>query len=359
MPPRLPLLEERLPALETCGYCPKLCRFACPVSEAKPSDALTPWGKMSLAWLAARGDLEPDRDTAQTAWACTGCFACRERCDHRNEVAHTLGAARAEYRSLGLAPESAVAVVESFGAMRDEASRAVTELRSEVGVSASSSTALLLGCRYARKRPKEAKAAISVAAKLFGDVRLVDGCCGMPLLTAGDRAGFSDQVARVRASVQGASRFVVLDPGCALVLADLGARPLVAAAANELRRFGRVSRLTGDGAVRWHDPCKLGRGLRMYDEPRMLLARALGRAPDEFARRREEAVCSGAGGLVPVTLPNVASRIAETRVEEHRELGGGLIVTGCASSLEHLRRAGAEVEDIVTILDESLRQFDD
>lgn len=350
---RLPMLSERFGALETCGYCPKLCRFACPVSEALPKDSLTPWGKMSMAWFAARGDVEPDRDLAATAWACTGCFACRERCDHRNEVAHTLGAARADFRALGLAPESSEAVVAGFPALLAETSRAVGELSKEPGVTPDAGTALLVGCRYARKQPAEARAAIAVAVRLFGAVRLVDGCCGMPLLYAGDRTGFAEQVSRLRASVTGADRFVVVDPGCSLVLAELGAKTLVELAAERLSLFGRVRRLDSEPAVRWHDPCKLGRGLGQYEPPRALLRVALGRPPDEFARKREQAVCSGGGGLVPITMPAEARAIAETRVDEHRRLGGGLIVTGCASSLAQLRRGGADVVDLMSILAES------
>jgi len=358
MPTRLPLLADRTAALETCGYCPKLCRAACPVSEAEPRDSLTPWGKMSLAWFVARGDVEPDPDLALTAWACTGCFACRERCDHRNEVAHTLGAARADYRALGLAPRSAEAVVEGHDAMRGEVSLALEKLASEPGVSASAGTALLLGCRYARLHPEQSRAAIAVASRLFGPVRLIDGCCGAPLLYAGDRVGFEAAVSRMQAAVAGADRFVVLDPGCALTLSTIGAKTLVELAAKELGRFQPVARLGNGGAVRWHDPCKLGRGLGLYDEPRALLGRALGRAPDEFARRRDAAVCSGAGGLVPVTMPDLSARMTDTRVDEHRRLGGGLIVTGCASSLSRLRDAGADVEDIVTILGESVERSD-
>jgi hypothetical protein len=54
---RLPLADSHTRELETCGYCPKLCRATCCVSNAEPNEALTPWGKMSLAWLSARGDL--------------------------------------------------------------------------------------------------------------------------------------------------------------------------------------------------------------------------------------------------------------------------------------------------------------
>lgn len=358
MPTRLPLLAGRTAALETCGYCPKLCRFACPVSEADPKESLTPWGKMTLSWVAARGDVEVDRDLAGTAWACTGCFACRERCDHRNEVAHTLGAARADFRALGLAPAAAERVIEGFAAMRREASEATAELARSPGVRADAGTALLVGCRYAREQPEEARAAIAVARRVLGEVRLVDACCGMPLLTAGDRAGFEAELSRTRAAVAGAERLVVLDPGCALVLADLGAKTLVELCARRLDLFEPVPHFAEQTHVRWHDPCKLGRGLGIYDAPRALLGRVLGRAPDEFARRREAAACSGAGGLVPSTMPETAERIARSRVEEHRELGGGTIVTGCASSLAKLAQAGAEVVDLMTVLAESSRRAD-
>jgi Fe-S oxidoreductase len=93
--------------------------------------------------------------------------------------------------------------------------------------------------------------------------------------------------------------------------------------------------------VRYHDPCQLGRGLGVYDAPRAVLARALGRAPDELDDRRERALCSGAGGLLPSTMPSVARAIADTRLEAHARAGGGRIVTACASSLLALRKRAA------------------
>ena len=354
----LPLLAQRTAALETCGYCPKLCRAACPVSEAEPRDSLTPWGKMSLAWFVARGDVEPDRELAATAWACTGCYACRERCDHKNEVARTLAEARADYRALGLAPAASEKVVERFEAISAESSRAVEALRAEPGVTREAPVALFVGCRYARKEPAVARAAVAVAVRIFGNVRLLDGCCGAPLLHAGDRAGFSAAVKRVQAQASGPRQLVVLDPTCAQVLESIGATTLVASAHARLDLFHRVVGLGDEKRVRWHDPCHLGRGLGQYDEPRALLARLLGRAPDEFARRREEATCSGGGGLVPITMPDVSERMAARRVREHDELGAGLLVTACASSLSRFRSAGAEVVDLVSLLEASSRAVD-
>jgi len=109
---RLPLLQSARKALETCGYCPKLCRSTCPVSNVEAREALIPWAKMSSAWLSARGDLPASLDTAQTSWGCSGCLQCTGFCEHKNPVADTLYAARAEYHDAGLVPEAVQAMFD-------------------------------------------------------------------------------------------------------------------------------------------------------------------------------------------------------------------------------------------------------
>jgi Fe-S oxidoreductase len=309
---------------------------------------------MSLSWFSLRKNLEPDRDLAATSWACTGCMGCRERCDHRNDVALTLGASRAHMHDLGLAPEAALEVVRRFDAMQESTRAACRKLQQLPGVRGDADTALLVGCSYARDLPEEAAAAIRVAGALAGAVRLVEGCCGAPLRDAGDRAGFSARVDAIAAQVRSAKRFIVVDPGCATTLNELMPEPLVKVAAAELGRFRHLS----DRRVRWHDPCHLGRGLGCYDEPRALLSRLLGRAPLEFPRNRRDARCSGAGGLLPVTMPAVARSIAARRMEEHRDGGAGTLVTACASSVRKLRAEGGEVIDLVTLLAQSLDAVD-
>ena len=121
---RLPLLEPHRSSLEKCVYCPKLSRAACPVSTVEASESVTPWGKMSMAYFVARGDVPIDPEHAAPAWACTGCYACRERCDHHNEVATVLFDARAELFARGAAPDGARDVVASWSARAEELARA-------------------------------------------------------------------------------------------------------------------------------------------------------------------------------------------------------------------------------------------
>lgn len=366
----LPLLEARRGALETCVFCPKLCRTTCPVSNAEPRETLIPWGKMTTAWMTAHGDMPADRAHAAPAWACTGCLACSAACEHRNPVADVLADARDALAKAGVAPEGALRALARFERHADRTRSAALRLASAARLQESARTALFIGCTYLRGAPREARDAVDVAASLTGEpISLLTECCGLPLRLAGDRKGFERHARRVAAGLAERARIFVLDPGCAVTLTrryrqevgvDLRRRVvlLVEAAALALPSLGRIDR--PDGApVRWHDPCQLGRGLGVYDAPRAVLTRALGRAPDELPDTREQAPCSGAGGLLPWTMPEISRRIADARLEAHARGGGGRIVTGCASSLIALRRraagSGVAVDDLVTWMARALR----
>ena len=352
--PRLPLLPSAQKALETCGYCPKLCRSTCPVSNVEAREALIPWAKMSSAWLVARGDLKGDRDTALTSWGCTGCHACTGFCEHQNPVADTLFAARAIYRDAGVAPEAVLESERRHGLRVAEAGTSLAELAREPGVRSDSPVALLVGCAYLRKARHEARDIVRSVIALSGSVRLVAGCCGAPLLHAGDRAGFEASRARTIEATRGARRFVVGDPGCALVLQEARALPFVRLAAENAEKLGKIPGFGEQGAVRFHDPCALGRGLSEYEAPRRVLTRALGRAPEEFELRREQAECSGGGGMLPISMPEASTRIADARLDAHERAGGGILVTACASSLRRFRTQGTEAVDIASVVAQSL-----
>jgi Fe-S oxidoreductase len=353
------MLEPHRAALETCVYCPKLSRAACPVSNAEHSETVTPWGKMSLAYFVARGDVPIDAVHAAPAWACTGCYACRERCDHKNEVAAALTDTRAEMFARGAAPEAAIAVSTRFQSRAEETARSLDALDPSPAAGAAP---VLVGCGYARRAPDVVEDALQATASLLGrPVRAVRPCCGLPLLYAGDRPGFVEAARRFAADVAGAESIVAVDPGCARAL--LVEYPHAGVAVPRVDLFVdlasknrvRLRSRSDTQAVRYHDPCQLGRGLGRYDEPRAILARIAGAPPREFQRARRDAECSGAGGLLPVTRPATSKAVAGARVAEHHELGGGVLVTACAASLQRFRSAGEPAEDLVSLVARALR----
>lgn len=202
-------------------YCPKLCRAACPVSNAEASETVTPWGKMSTAYFAARGNVPLDAGHAATAWACTSCFACRDMCQHKNPVAVVLGDARVEAFARGVAPEPAAALARGWFDRAAEVTEAIDVIATQTDTDRAqpSETALLFGCGYARRAPDVARDAVQATMTLTGSrVRPVRACCGLPLLQAGDHDGFVAAARRLAAEVAKAPRVVAVDPGCARTL---------------------------------------------------------------------------------------------------------------------------------------------
>jgi Fe-S oxidoreductase len=301
------------------------------VSNAEPRETLIPWGKMSTAYFAARGDVALSEEIASPAWACTGCYACREACDHRNDVAGTLFDARSAFVAAGVGPAVARAVIGNGN-----------------GHGHGNGNGVLVGCLYERKLPDVAKEALRVADQVLRVREVVHECCGLPLRMAGDKAGFEAHAKRFEGR-----ELVVVDPGCAMALRTVGVKVtvLVEAVAAKVAELSPLAK-TQD-KVRWHDPCQLGRGLGIYDAPRAVLTRVLGRAPAEFAMHAARAECSGAGGLLPLTMPETSKAIARKRTSDAE---GNEIVTGCASSLLAFRAAGAKASDIVSWMARALER---
>lgn len=346
----LPLLNRRQDELTKCAYCPKLCRATCVVSEIEPREMLTPWGKMTSAFDAARG-AELDRDRAELAWGCSNCFKCREACDHKNPVTETLNEVRADYAKQGLAPAGVKALLERLPQVEQEHERAAERLQSAPGARTGAVHALLLGCRYTREFPEQARAAIRLAARLVGEVRVLSGCCGAWQRAAGGAAAADTARAKLTSQLAGTKHLYVLDPRCALELAELEPVTLVELAARHSSRFKSA---VVPAQVRYHDSCALGRGLGLYEEPRRLLAQVTGQQPLELETHHQGARCSGGGGMLPVSMPEVAREAARRLAGEHERSGGGVLVTSCASSLSQLRRAGVDAVDLVGLLERGL-----
>ena len=367
---RLPQLAPRKATLERCVFCPKLCRSSCPVSNAEPRETVTPWGKMSMAYFVANESVALAPSFAEPAWACTGCFGCREHCDHKNDVTGTLFDARSALLSAGAAPAGAKRVLERFDESASVLGKVGADPRVQSSVDSSAPTCVLVGCEHARRATDAGVDTVRASARLTGaKVATVDVCCGAPLLYAGDHARFVEQGKAFARALAGRERLIVGDAGCAAALRvhhpaagttmPVPVLHFAELAAREVGKLGRVDGALGEGPVRWHDPCQLGRGLGVYDAPRQVLSRALGRAPEEFERRREDGRCSGAGGLLPVTMPEVARGIAEQRLADHARSGGGTIVTACASSMRSFQKSGhRHVFDLATVVIRALDAAD-
>lgn len=352
MTANLPLLDPHQRAHTYCTYCPKLCRFSCPVSTVQGRETTTPWAKMTSLHHTADGNLQMNESTAATWWACTGCMRCRSHCEHHNDVSAALRAGRAEAKRAGVEPESSRAVLAEYSRREKKAAAAAAQLFPS-SRDPGAKTVFVPGCSGTVLRPDDAIAAATATERLTGSRARVEArqCCGLPLLDAGDVDGFKRAAGTFCERVWDAEQVVFQDPGCLYALKVEAPRlgvdtsctdwvHLSELAANHLDKLSPL-RNAPKAPVRYHDPCRLGRGLGVYEPPRAVLERLLGQPAASFSRQREDAECSGAGGQLPRTDRATADGIARERMADHEAFGGGTIVTACPASAHQLGRVDA------------------
>ncbi|MDO9097113.1 MAG: (Fe-S)-binding protein [Candidatus Methanoperedens sp.] len=86
------------------------------------------------------------------------------------------------------------------------------------------------------------------------------------------------------------------------------------------------------GDVTYHDPCRLGRHMGVYDAPRIALT-ANGVVVKEMEHSKENALCCGVSNFMNCNEQTKALRIA--RMDEAEATGAKTLITTCSKCLAH------------------------
>ena len=108
--------------------------------------------------------------------------------------------------------------------------------------------------------------------------------------------------------------------------------------------------------VTYHDPCRLGRQMNLYDEPRELVQRVEGVDLVEMEHHGEDSLCCGVSSMMSCNENSRALRIE--RFEEVRETGAEIMLTTCPKCVSHFEclkfegdpRHDFEILDVVSFL---------
>jgi Fe-S oxidoreductase len=112
---------------------------------------------------------------------------------------------------------------------------------------------------------------------------------------------------------------------------------------------GRLHLRANDTIYTYHDPCELGRGLGLYDEPRRVIE-AVGRLV-EPAHSRRDALCCGASLANTVIDDQQQLRIAKRMTTELESTGCEAIITACPLCNKAISRVAAQpVCDIAEVV---------
>ena len=107
-----------------------------------------------------------------------------------------------------------------------------------------------------------------------------------------------------------------------------------------------------DTTVTFHDPCRLGRQMGVYDEPRDLITSVEGVELVEMEHHGEDAMCCGVSSMM--SCNENARSLRVTRMEEVRATGADTMLTSCPKCVSHfecLKFEGDEAYADIEILD--------
>ena len=118
---------------------------------------------------------------------------------------------------------------------------------------------------------------------------------------------------------------------------------------------GRLTLEHEDISLAYHDPCELGRGAGIYDEPRRVIG-AVGELV-EAEHNRREALCCGGSLANTVISDSQQQRIAERMTRELEATGCQRIVTSCPLCNKTIARATRlDVVDIAEVVAKNIVQ---
>ena len=379
------LLDDAVrPALHCVGC--GACLLTCPVYDVVGPDFgwqghLGGVGVALAPYLGATGKEGLDRAVRRGLALCTTCGQCAEECPAGVTVSDMLIEVRARAVEAGVMPleehRALLAGIKNYSNpwMQPRARRGAWAKGLELSEPGPGTSLFFAGCSLSYLSKDVAAHAVKLLQAAGVEVSSLgpdEFCCGSPALRLGEGALFSELAREnaARISASGVERVVTLCPGCMSALSDYprvvpGFGVPVVHVTSVLEEAVDSGKLTfGPGRelkVTYHDPCHLGRGVQVYEEPRRLLEALAGVELLEMERNRGRSACCGSGGGVRTAYPELALEIGRKRCDAAGATRAELMVTSCPWCEQNLGDAMGsakrrlEVVDICSLLASRLK----
>jgi len=358
---RLKKYEKEMLTCTLCGFC----KSVCPYFEDNQWDPSVARGKVILAYGLERKEIPADESVVERLYQCTTCKDCERRCPSNITVVDIVEAARADVVERGCILPAHKKIVDNIKATKNPYGETVQQpldapmKKADLGY--------FVGCTARFRVPEIARHAISALKKLDLDFTLVDEvCCGSTLQRIGYKE--KDIVKLMKANVDavkklGVKKLLFTCAGCLRMFKEEYPKHVKVDFEVEhiLQYFARqdLKLKPLPKRIAYHDPCHLGRHLKIYDEPRKLIGMIPQAQFVELGESKETARCCGGGGGVRAADPKAAQRIASRRVKSYSEKAD-LLVTSCPFCVTNLRfgnelvQADIEIRDLTEVIDDLL-----
>ena len=345
------IIEDKcFEGFDRCAKC-GICLAQCPVYKESLLEKASPRGKIQLAKFYKEGRGTLTEGYRGIYGQCLLCGACATVCP-TGMKAHeiVLGMREAIVRERGLDEKGSRLVTsilqshnisqednEERGEWREEVKalpgRRVEKEQAEV--------AYFVGCvasffPMVQKIPQNMTRILHRAGVDFALLEGEEWCCGFPLLATGAPAKLREMSRHNVDAVQrlGAKKVLFSCPSCYRTWKEHYDAPIrlqhTAGYIHELIQSGRLQlKPLAPIRVAYHDSCDLGRHGGLYDPPRNILRSIPGVTLVELEHNREGSLCCGGGGNLETTAPELAGKLAKSKIEEIQQSGADVVVTAC------------------------------
>ena len=415
--PPLSALREEMAACIKCAACMPVC----PTYQEERRESRGPRGRLALAVGLLEGRLRGDEGAVAPISSCIDCRACVPACPRHIPLAEVFYAAKGELSRQGsagwpvrllaattrhillkrwmaaLLPLGRMAlsfyhgiadgspVARFFPFFRNGKKRNLPDIVQQPMTGAwpevvtpagevKGRVAFFPGCVINFTGTDIGHATVRALSKLGVEVVIPRDapCCGIPLLSLGDRAAAREVARDVinRYSGLEVDWVITACASCGTTLRDtyptlvpgeesrdfaakvLDVAEFITRHTDYRERAGHL-----DVNVTYHDPCHLVRGMGVTEEPREILRRVAGGGFKEMA---EADTCCGFGGLFSALHYDLSLKVGANKAGNVADSGASLVATGCPGCQmqmhDTLSRAGvnARVVHTVELLDRAL-----
>lgn len=335
-------------ALRYCTYCPRLCRFACPVAHAEARETVTPWGKMRLLYLLDQGTVDVDQSAVEPLFHCISCGRCQTFCRHDISPASVLAKGRAQLVAAGFTPPAGFSERHKSTPYGWEAGQ--------------SDRAAFLPARFHFESPKGASKLEKAMAALnkLGIVVCIPNDCH-------DGLGFFEwELGQRQAAQQRWQRVNELGDRYAEIISDCGPSLWAMSQSPEQikhpvshlvewldDRLGLLPKGKLEGKVAVHDSCFASRQLGLRTELRRVVEHLSGAKPIGLFESSDQARCCGAEGSWARTFAQEQKRAAKSVKNDIVDSGASIVVTAsptCQASLQEQLGQDIEVLDLLDLV---------
>ncbi|MEA2053508.1 MAG: (Fe-S)-binding protein [Candidatus Thermoplasmatota archaeon] len=337
-----------------CALCPNMCKFDCPVLAAEKNDAMSPSGKTRIAYFIETDRLN-SQDAIELMYKCAGCDACMQWCPFDFSVGDILKGVREDIAGMSLAPPRIIKIKENL-----EKNHTIHERKYDKSTDGKGDVLYFMGCEVSSERGEIADSMTKIFEGAGEKYVLLkdEWCCASPFINL----GFTDEFKKfaehnVKAIEESGCRTMVCScPTCTYVFRHIYPQFGFEIKARVMHTSEYLLRLMENKKMAkaiekecvYHDPCALIRKLGLEEEPRKIAKRA-GMKIKETYFNRKDTKCCGMGCSLGSTNPDIASKMADARLEELKKQSD-CIVTACPTCNTTFRKGGVEVYDISEIV---------